>query len=273
MSDKLEEIQGTTPAEGAELPTEPTGTEEATPLPEVEAKTDEQLEAERVETEKKPWYQKRFNELTRQREEERRRAERLETMLHEVYTKQQAPPVQPQAEQPPKQEDFADYDEFLRAAARHEVRQELRAERAKEEEHRRRYEAQSYEEQQRSRIVGTIEKAKASHADFDLVVTPSLPVSHVMLGALSESDHGPDILYYLGKNPQESARIAGLTPYGQVRELGKIEAKISQPKATTNAPAPIKPVSSRGPVATDWINDENLPAAEWIKRRNKQLYG
>jgi hypothetical protein len=270
MNDEELEVQAEEPAEPAEL-AEETAAAEPEELPE-EGQEDES----RPKGKTPKWAEKRFAELTRQREEERRRAERLESMLHEVYTKQQpAPQAAPPAEQPPKQEDFADYDEFLRAAARYEVRQELQAERAQEEAKRKQHEAQTYHQQQQARIVTTIQKAQAAHDDFNVVVTDSLPVSEIMLNALAESDHGPDILYYLGKNPQESARIAGLSPFGQVRELGRIEAKIATPKpiSTTNAPAPIKPVGSRGPVVTDWVNDETISASEWIKRRNKQLYG
>jgi hypothetical protein len=269
MSDEELEFQAEEPAEPVEL-AEETAAAEPEELPE-EGQEDES----RPKGKTPKWAEKRFAELTRQREEERRRAERLESMLHEVYTKQQPAPVaQEKTEQPPKPEDFPDYDEFLRAAARHEVRQELRAEQSRLDEVRQQQAAQSYQQQQQNRIVGAIQKGKGAHDDFEQVVTPSLPVSEVMLNALAESDIGHDILYHLGKNPSESARIAGLSPFGQVREIGKIEARLGMPRlSTTNAPAPIKPVGSRGPVVTDWVNDESISASEWIKRRNKQLYG
>jgi hypothetical protein len=65
-----------------------------------------------------------------------------------------------------------------------------------------------------------------------------------MYEAMRESEVGEQIAYHLGKNPAEAARIAALSPIASIREIGKLEAKLSitPPPAQTlkpsNAPAP-----------------------------------
>lgn len=65
-----------------------------------------------------------------------------------------------------------------------------------------------------------------------------------MAEAIKESEAGADIAYHLAKNPDEARRIAGLSPYSQIRELGRIEAGLTatsttpQTKPLTKAPEP-----------------------------------
>lgn len=66
------------------------------------------------------------------------------------------------------------------------------------------------------------------------------------------SDIGPKIAAHLGDNPQELARIEGLSPFQQVRELTLLEARLGpssaastpSPKTVTSAPEP--PPTARG---------------------------
>lgn len=75
--------------------------------------------------------------------------------------------------------------------------------------------------------------------------------SQDMATAIKESDVGPDLAYHLASNPDEAQRIASLTPHSQIRELGKLEAKLSapttpQPKLVSSAPDPIPSVRGSG---------------------------
>jgi hypothetical protein len=59
---------------------------------------------------------------------------------------------------------------------------------------------------------------------------------------------GPDIAYYLGSNPKEAERISRLSALMQAKEIGKIESKLADNppvKKSSNAPAPIAPVTAR----------------------------
>ncbi len=71
-----------------------------------------------------------------------------------------------------------------------------------------------------------------------------------MTAAIMSANDGPDLAYYLGKNPGEAKRIALIgDPMLQLFEMGKISAKLAQPKPVevSRTPAPIEP--SRGPAA------------------------
>lgn len=102
------------------------------------------------------------------------------------------------------------------------------------------------------------EKAIEKYPDYAEVAESddlqiSLPMSFAILNA---GDAGPELIYRLGKNPEEAARISALTvPDGrggmipnapaQVFELGKLAAKLSAPKPVSRTPDPITPIGAR----------------------------
>jgi hypothetical protein len=101
-----------------------------------------------------------------------------------------------------------------------------------------------------------------------------------MAQTIRESDIGPDVAYYLGTNPKEAARISKLSPASQIKEVGKIEIRLeSNPsvKKTTNAPAPIAPVSARSTGSpaydtTDPRSIKTMTTSEWIEAdRQRQM--
>lgn len=73
--------------------------------------------------------------------------------------------------------------------------------------------------------------------------------------AITESDIGPKLAYELAKNRPELERIAKLSPVAAIREIGKLEAKLTTPEpapkpkpAVSKAPDPPKPVGARSEV-------------------------
>jgi len=108
--------------------------------------------------------------------------------------------------------------------------------------------------------------------DFDTVArNPNLPITPVMGEAITESDVGPQVAYWLGKNPSDAHRIASLPPVRQVAEIGRIEARLTaQPtaKKTTAAPPPPHTISgSPSPVAA---NPESMDLETYKKWRRGQ---
>ena len=85
------------------------------------------------------------------------------------------------------------------------------------------------------------EAARDKYDDFEQVAyNPKLPITNVMAETIQSSDIGPELAYYLGSNPKEADRISRMTPLGQAKEIGKIEAKLASAppiKKTTSAPA------------------------------------
>jgi hypothetical protein len=89
------------------------------------------------------------------------------------------------------------------------------------------------------------EQARSKFADYDAKVIDGAhnwPCTQEMAEAIRTSDAGGELAYHLASHPDEARRITALPPIAQVRELGRIEARLETPKAppkpTTNAPKP-----------------------------------
>jgi hypothetical protein len=123
------------------------------------------------------------------------------------------------------------------------------------------------------------EEARTKYDDFEQVAyNPKLPITNVMAETIQSSDIGPELAYYLGSNPKEADRISRMTPLGQAKEIGKIEAKlVSAPpiKKTTSAPAPISLVTARSTGVsaydtTDPRSTKTMTDSQWIEAERKR---
>lgn len=184
-----------------------------------------------------------------------------------------APP--PAADDPePIAEKFGSYLDWQKAYIKWELRQEQRAQETTRIQNEQRAAAATRAESWQTRVT----KASGEMTDFaEVAQNPDLPVTREMGEAIVESEIGPKILYHLGKNPDEAARIAKLSPVAQVREIGKLEAKLeaaaappansatSQPKTQTvsKAPAPHKPVGGSAVSANPAKGIESMTQAEY----------
>lgn len=167
-------------------------------------------------------------------------------------------------------EQFETYEDYADALAERKA-EELLARREAERQQRALLEA--YHDRE--------EAARDKYDDFEMVAyNPELPVTEAMARAIQASEVGPDVLYHLGTNPKEAARISRLDPILQAREIGKIEAQLdanAPVKKTSNAPAPIAPVTARttGSPAfdtTDPRSVKNMSTSEWIEaERQRQI--
>jgi len=126
------------------------------------------------------------------------------------------------------------------------------------------------------------EEARSKYDDYQQVVyNDRLMISDAMAEAIRSADNGPDIAYHLGSNPKEAERIARLSPLLQAKEIGRIEAKLSDEppatKQTTRAPAPISPVGSARTTATsvettDPRSIKTMTTSQWIEaERQRQI--
>jgi hypothetical protein len=118
------------------------------------------------------------------------------------------------------------------------------------------------------------EEARSKYDDFEQVAyNPKLPVTDAMAQTIQASEIGPDVIYWLGSNPKEAARISALPGLLQAREIGKIEAKLATNppvKKTSTAPAPIAPVAARASGSsaydtTDPRSIKTMSTSEWIE--------
>jgi hypothetical protein len=170
----------------------------------------------------------------------------------------------------------SDDDAWLLKEVKRQLKEEEKADREKSERQKRELTVQA-----------RFQTAAAKYEDFDDVVGGwRFPIPEGMGSALQDSDLEADILYFLAKNPVDAIRIAGLSPIAQIREIGKIEDRLSQsppkaeesnsitpetrkPPAASKAPAPISPVQSRAQTAEKSPNEETY--AEFEKRRKREL--
>ena len=172
------------------------------------------------------------------------------------------------APQRPDPNDFVDAETYAEALAEHKVEEKL---------------AQREQQQRQTTVEATYaereEDARTKYDDFERVVyNDDLKITPLMAEAIKSSDIGPDIAYHLGKNPEESARISGLSPIAQAREIGKLEASLSANpvvKKVSSAPAPIKPVGSRSTTPNISTSDPRsakvMDSDEWIRKRNAEV--
>ena len=164
---------------------------------------------------------------------------------------------------PPAPDDFDNAAKYAEALAEQKAQELLRHREAAQQQAK---VVEAYHEKE--------EAARGKYDDFEQVAyNPSLPVTDVMAQTIQASDVGPDIIYWLGTNPKESARIANLAPFMQAKEIGRIEAKLAADppvKRTSTAPAPIAPVTARststpGYDTTDPRSVKNMSTSEWIE--------
>jgi hypothetical protein len=240
----------------AESPADTEAVEE-TPEPVAEAEQSEPKEAEKEanqegERKQNPKLEKRFSEITKQREEARQEAQRerqarvdLEQRL--AALEQQRQPQATNVDQEPQPSQFSDAFEYAKALA------EFSTERALAE--RDRQVAQAKEQEAQQKIIQSwaqkVQDAKADLPDFDdLVASSDVVVNNAVRDAILESDVGPKILYHLAENNDLAKKIASLSPNAALREIGRLEARFeakpetkqTAPVVKSKAPAPIQPI-------------------------------
>jgi len=133
-------------------------------------------------------------------------------------------------------------------------------------------------------------KALKTHADYkeefealtkDIANNdePKLP-DYVLQALAVESEDPHELAYYLAKNREEFRRFAALKPDQVLREVIKLDAKLSfqaqtppaqEKKQAPAKPAPPAPVGARAASMGFDVNDEAMSAEEWVRQRNKQL--
>jgi hypothetical protein len=253
------------------------GVSEATEAEELLASDENPEEAIQPEDkeQKDPWYKRRIDELTKDKHEARRHAERLEKMLEQISNQQQrAPePVAPSI-QPPDPNDFAggQYDpryiqaqlEYTRVSAIEEAKRAVAAE----------YEQRAQIERQtqaQAKLEASEAATRAKFADYDAVIEgitsdPRLAQNPTIRQALLGLDNGPEIAYTLGKNLDVAYEIANMNPIQAGMRLAEIINRA--PRKTSNAPTPIKPLGPTGANPAKTLYE--MSPHEFIAARNAE---
>lgn len=234
-------------------------TEQAEQQTEEAATPDEHEEGDEPSGKPPRGVQKRINELTKERYEERRRADRLEQMLESIIPRLQQPeppPAQrdPLAKPDPNEFPAGRYDpDYLEALTDYKVAIRL------DQQTKAQQQAQAQREFAERQKTLTQKEAEyaAQHKDYAesrvfVLQTPEI-ANHPGIGyAVTQSDNPAALIHYLGSHADEALQIAALEPMAAAMRISRIEAELSakpaRQRASSNAPDPIKPVGTGGAV-------------------------
>lgn len=201
--------------------------------------------------------QERIDELTKLRRDAERRAEEAERKLADAGKPK--PKAEAEGEAQPNKEDgppdpskfkYGDTDpEYIKALARYETREAMKAERQEQE---RNEQVAAIKQTWETRVA---EFAKDKPDFAEKTGADNLPISPAMADAIITADGGPAVIYHLAENPDEARRIAALPTFAQVREIGRLEGRLERlaeaestqndnPKPASKAPTP--PPQTRG---------------------------
>ncbi len=273
------------------IETKPDATNEGAPPAVAETAKEETPEAESAETtsesatepenepsasdepKKAKGVQKRLDELTKQREQERARAEAAEQRLDRALQALEKMTGQPAAEtkaeiaqtdpEPtkPNRADFPDIEayevalgDYVDKKATWTARREIQAAQAEERQQRELQAIEEGQEKARQAYNERVQKVKEQFSDYDDVAeSPDVQVPIPVAYAIINDPDGPAIQYYLGKHPDEAKKLFELSPPQQLVALGKMVAKMQTPAPApapkppvSAAPAPIKPLKTGG---------------------------
>lgn len=230
--------------------TEPTPVEESRSEP-TEASDDATATEDRKQN---PKLERRFSEITKQREtaraealREREAREVLEAKVRDLEAKA-TPKAEPAADQEPLPEQFTDMYEYAKALTDYRVDQRMNEEKQKE--------VQARAAAERDKVINVwadrVKAAKSEIPDFDdMVGSADVTVSNEVRDAIFESEVGPRILYHLAENPEIATKLQGMTLTSALRHIGRLEAQFEKTEpqikpvvGKSKAPSPINPIRS-----------------------------
>ncbi len=223
--------------------------------------------------------QKRIDQLTKQRHQALREAEELREENRKLKEQQT---VQPPADDPrPSFDSYDSVEQFEKDIEAWSRRQAQREAQATQQE---KQSGPSVEEQEAiDRIQNAAIEASDRYPDFeDVVYDPSLPLSTEMIRAAADTESVADVLYHLGKNPQEAQRLSQLNGTSLIREMGRLEARLEANNGSgadaasqggeqpTSAPEPIQPVKGNR-AKREPTNPDELDIDTWMERERERL--
>lgn len=218
-----------------------------------------------TEEQKRSKYQRRIDRKNSEIAAARTEARLLRERLEQLEARNQAP-REPGA---PKLEQFDNFEDYVDAVADYKASKAVESRMSAAQQEAAQRKAQERSLQVQATWQDRQEAAKEKYADFEEVVGESdATISPEMGQAIVESDLGPDIAYYLAKNPKEAKQIAEMSPIRQISAIGRLEAKLSQPapKKATDAPAPIVPAGSKAKAEKDPVDMSPSEFAAWRKK-------
>lgn len=225
--------------------------------------------------------EKKLQAAEREAERHRKRAEYwMNSYQQRIVT---PTPAATEKDLEPKVEDFADTLEYAVKRGEWAAREAIRQNEQRKTEEAKRH----YEESRQQEFVQEVSQRITEAADSDPQVWAScntlgdmginIAQNPILTRALVESDNFSGIAKHLAANPQEAMRLLQMPTIHQVKEVARLEHKISTqaappppPLRTSQAPPPVKPLSgtSSSTGAID-RNDPNISLEDFLKEDNR----
>lgn len=191
------------------------------------------------------------------------RAEQLQREIDALKGKKSGGPSQDDATgsdpDEPKPGDFKTVGEYTRALTKYEVAKAAKDAKAEA--------GANKQQEQANEVVSAFVKRqdefKAATPDYeDVVGGTELIIPNITMQYLIESEVGPQLGYYLAKNPDEVTRLKKLSPSRCVAELGKLETKFEKAAAPAKADAEVAKEVSKAPAPISPLDGKQAPAVQ-----------
>lgn len=257
-------VEDAPPAQGEEVENE-----------EVEATTTSEDEQE-DERQKMGGVQKRFKELTRKNYEAQQQNQALQEQLAAIQQQQQKAQIDQSLNAPmPTLADYG-YDEAAYSQAIQQWNaQQIQAFQEGQEKATQAQQAQQQQVKEAQAIQAKMTAAVEKYPDFYAVITnPELPslqdINPAAYQAIVDSDQFADVAVHVAKNPELIYGFGSMSPVQAIKEVARLEMKLSAPPKVPTKQAPPPPTELEGNAAA-YKNMSDLSTEEWMAARNKQI--
>jgi hypothetical protein len=243
---------------------------------------DQQSDTGETGDKKTPWYQRRIDDLTREKHDARRQNEAMEKILaqnQELLERLAPKPVAAAVEAAPDPKNYAAgvYDpgyqdarlEYVRKAAVSEALEMIQRQQSEAT-------AAQTAAQKSARLESAETAIRAKYADYDAVIAPlisdpSVTKSQLLRDAFIDHERGPEIAYHLARNPDVAHSIATASYFEGSLQLAKVIDTLGA-RSVSGAPAPVRPINGAGAPAVAAKNLADMSTAEYIAARNKEEF-
>ena len=215
------------------------------------------------------WFKDRFDELTRKLYEKDARIKELESK-----TSTPVPSTRPTPPTPPTMSDYISDEDRTKAMEGYK-RQVVEYEDNLDVWRKSQSNTEALKFQRDRELSENIKKFEdrsrrvmEKYPDFHESTQQRFPTPELVT-ELYASEYGPEIAYYLAKNPAEIDRIAYLNPQQIAKEIGKLEYKFSEAfkKKTSEAPPPLNPIKGDDTVKK---KPSDMTDSEWYEHEKQE---
>lgn len=236
---------------------------------------EESEEQENDKPKKKNGFKKRIERFQKRLEEKDREIE----FMRQQALKGNAAPEQKEAPKSldlkkPIPDDFDSHTDYVEALTDYKlsVKDKERQEESAKQKLKEEFEAKTKD------FKSKVEEFSKHVDDFEEAIyeVNDIPLSYDLQENILTSDLGPQLMYELSKNRKELERINKLNPVQVAREIGRLEAKLSQKDqsqqeikkvSAPKAPAPISPIGTKGSTKTfKAVEDMSLSEYEQYRK-------